>query len=314
MTMLKLEASVKDYVWGGRRLIDEYGKKAPGDSIAETWELSCYPGSESVIKNGEYAGKTLSEYISGTGGKVLGKNCEDPEHFPVLVKFIDAKEDLSIQVHPDDEYAREHGHYFGKSEMWYIIDAAEGAVLCHGLNKKLTKKEFKQRINDGTLMEVLNRVPVKRGDVFFIGAGTIHSIGKGILLAEVQQNSNITYRVFDYKRKDSSGKERELHIKEALDVAKLEPEGERYQGVFSSFDCAYFTVDRKDTLESTEDEIYVKVGNDSFRHLLFTRGSGRIKNGEEELEFSRGDSIFLPASSGDHLITGRFEVIITHVG
>lgn len=312
--MLKLDPSVKDYVWGGRRLIDEYGKKAPGGTIAETWELSCYPGSESVIQNGEYAGKTLSEYMDIAGRKVWGKNCAHLDHFPVLVKLIDAKGDLSIQVHPDDEYARLHGHNYGKSEMWYIIDAKEGAALCHGLNKKITKKEFKQRIKDGTLMEVLNRVPVKKGDVFFIGAGTIHSIGKGILLAEVQQSSNVTYRVFDYKRKDKDGKERKLHIKEALDVAKLEPEGERYQGVFSSFDCAYFTVDRKDTIDGDSDEITVTAGEDSFRHLLFTRGSGKIRNGSEEMEFKIGDSIFLPASSGEHVITGKFEVIITHVG
>ncbi len=314
MTMLKLDPSVKDYVWGGQRLIEEYGKKAPGGIIAETWELSCYPGSESIIREGEYAGKTLSEYMEKAGRKIWGSNCSELEHFPVLVKLIDAKGDLSIQVHPDDEYARLHGHNYGKSEMWYIIDAIEGATLCHGFNKKITKKEFKQRINDGTLMEVLNRVPVKKGDVFFIGAGTIHSIGKGILLAEVQQSSNVTYRVFDYKRKDSNGKERQLHIKEALDVAKREPEGERYQGVFSSFDCAYFTVDRKDTIEGSNDEITVTVGEDSFRHLLFTRGSGKISSDKEEMEFNIGDSIFLPASSGDYRIKGRFEVLITHVG
>ena len=168
MSLLKLNATTKDYLWGGNKLVDYYGKVPAGDVTAESWELSCYPGSESVIENGEFAGKTITEYIAEKGRGVLGSKCERFEDFPVLIKFIDAKKDLSLQVHPSDEYARKNENQYGKTEMWYILEAEEGAFLYYGFNQKITKEEFARRIEEQTLTEVLNKCYVKRGDVVFI--------------------------------------------------------------------------------------------------------------------------------------------------
>ena len=212
MAVLKLQAPTKDYLWGGNRLVDEFGKKSAGAVTAESWELSCYPGCESVIENGEYAGKTLTDYIIENGKKVLGKNCEKFENFPILIKFIDARKDLSLQVHPSDDYALKNEGQYGKTEMWYIIDAKDNAFLYYGFNREISKEEFCERIENNTLTEVLNAYPVSKGDVVFIEAGTIHAIGEGILLAEIQENSNVTYRVYDYGRRDKDGNLRELHI------------------------------------------------------------------------------------------------------
>ena len=200
MAILKLKPSGKDYIWGGHKLVDNYGKEMTGDRLAETWELSCNPDGPSFVANGEDAGKTLRQYIEEHGKKVLGTNCERFEDFPILTKFIDAQDNLSIQVHPDNEYALKNEGQYGKTEMWYVVDAEEGACLYHGFNREISKDEFAKRIEEDTLLEVLNKVPVHKGDVFFIEAGTIHAIGKGLIIAEIQQNSNVTYRVYDYGR------------------------------------------------------------------------------------------------------------------
>lgn len=198
MSILKLKPACKDYLWGGRRLVEEYGKEYDGETLAETWELSCHPDGPSVISNGKYAGKTLEEYIEKEGREILGTHCRRFREFPVLIKFIDANKDLSIQVHPDNRFALKNEGQYGKTEMWYVMDTEPGAFLYYGFKKEISREEFRRRINDNTLTEVLNSVSVKKGDTFFIEAGTIHAIGKGILLAEIQQNSNVTYRVYDY--------------------------------------------------------------------------------------------------------------------
>ncbi len=312
MAILKLKAAIRDYIWGGQRLIDEYNKKAPGGLIAETWELSCYPGSSSEIINGEDAGKTLPEYIEEKGREILGKNCERFDFFPILVKLIDAKKDLSIQVHPDDDYALKNEKQYGKTEMWYVLEADEGAFLYYGFNRQISKEEFRQRIDDGTLTEVLKAEPVKRGDVFFIKAGTIHAIGKGILVAEIQQNSDVTYRVYDYKRKDSQGRERPLHIDKALDVTDLNM-AERIMPEDGHIgNCKYFTVDRE--VLSDSDKVRGRVDEKSFKHFLFTSGQGKISCGGEDISFIKGDSFFLPAGSGEYEISGQGELLISYVG
>ncbi len=313
MALLKLKAPVKDYIWGGQRLIEEYNKKAPGGMIAESWELSCYPGCSSVISGGEYDKMSLPDYIDHMGKQVLGKKCEGLDFFPILVKLIDAKNDLSIQVHPGDEYALEHEHQYGKTEMWYVLEADEGAFLYYGFNRKVSREEFAQRIEDGSLTDVLNAVPVKNGDVFFIEAGTIHAIGKGIVLAEIQQNSDVTYRVYDYKRKDAQGRERELHIDKALEVTKLEPVREIKRPEPHIGQCKYFTVDRERSGDK-EGSFKGSVGDGSFKHFLFTRGKGNIICGKEEMGFIKGDSFFITADSGDYEIKGQYEVIISYVG
>ena len=307
MSLLKLKPACKDYLWGGTTLADKYKKAGSGSKIAETWELSCYPESPSIIENGEYAGLSLSEYINRAGKNVLGKNCERFDSFPVLIKLIDAADDLSIQVHPDNAYALKHEAQYGKTEMWYIVDAAEGAGIYYGFNRDITKPELKKRIEDNTLLDVLNFVPVKSGDVFFIEAGTVHSICKGILTVEIQQSSDVTYRIYDYGRKDKDGNTRPLHIGKALDVARLSPVGTPEDFGPHLAKCDYFTADKL-----IIDDLYRgSADSDSFVHLLFLNGEGGVKADGEEVRFRPGDSIFIPAGTGSFEIHGQSEVIAT---
>ena len=209
MEILKLDAPCKDYIWGGNRLREEYGKISDADKIAESWELSCHKDGQSVIANGKDKGKTLSEYVA-ENKKSLGTACDRFEYFPILIKLIDAKDNLSVQVHPDNDYAMRVEGEYGKTEMWYIVDCEEGSQLIYGFDKEISREEFADRIKNNTLLEVTNNVPVHKGDVFFIESGTLHAIGKGILIAEIQQNSNTTYRVYDYGRVGKDGKPRAI--------------------------------------------------------------------------------------------------------
>lgn len=223
MSILKLKPSCKDYLWGGHRLAEEYGVKYDGEVLAEAWELSCHSDGPSYIANGMYAGKTLQEYIDIKGKEVLGLNCRRFRDFPILTKFIDAKQSLSVQVRPSNRYALKNEGQYGKTEMWYVMDADPGAYLYYGFKTEISKEEFAKRIEEDTLLEVLNAVPVQKGDVLFIESGTIHAIGAGILIAEIQQNSNVTYRVYDYGRVGKDAKKRDLHIEKALAVTNRVP-------------------------------------------------------------------------------------------
>ena len=185
MAIVKLAPAFKDYLWGGTKLKESYGKKTDLDIVAESWELSTHPDGESVVTTGPYAGMKLSEYVNALGKDCLGTKGNAFEFFPILIKFIDAKQPLSIQVHPDNEYALRVEKEYGKTEMWYVLDCEEGASLYFGVNKEVTKEEFARRIQDGTLLEILKKVPVHKGDVFFIKAGTIHAIGAGIQICEI---------------------------------------------------------------------------------------------------------------------------------
>ena len=187
MEPMKLKPAVKDYLWGGTRLREEYGVDAPLDKLAEAWMLSCHPQGEDLIENGRYQGLTLTQAIKQMGAACLGTHAQKFAYFPILIKLIDAKDNLSVQVHPDDAYARRVEKEFGKTEAWYILDAEEGAELIYGFRREIGQEEFRRRIADGTLMEVVNRVPVKKGDLFFIEAGTLHALGKGGA-AEFQHN------------------------------------------------------------------------------------------------------------------------------
>ena len=313
MAVLKLQAPTKDYLWGGNRLVDEFGKKSAGAVTAESWELSCYPGCESVIENGEYAGKTLADYIIENGKKVLGKNCEKFENFPILIKFIDARKDLSLQVHPSDDYALKNEGQYGKTEMWYIIDAKDNAFLYYGFNREISKEEFCERIENNTLTEVLNAYPVSKGDVVFIEAGTIHAIGEGILLAEIQENSNVTYRVYDYGRRDKDGNLRELHIIKALEVTNLFPAKKVSRPEPHIGNCKYFTVDKVNLSGKISKKLCGTVDETSFLHMLFLSGEGKIKNGNEDVKFKKGDSFFLPAGDGNYEISGECEALFTYI-
>jgi mannose-6-phosphate isomerase len=314
MIPLKLTAPLKDYIWGGTRLREEYHKQSDLARLAEAWVLSCHPDGESVIANGPDAGLTLTEWMKQHGKSVLGSACARFEEFPILIKLIDAKENLSVQVHPDNDYARRVEGGYGKTEMWYILDCEEGAELIYGFRRSVTKEEFAAAIRENTLLELANRVPVKKGDVFFIEAGTLHAIGKGILIAEIQQNSNTTYRVYDYGRIGADGKPRPLHIEKALDVTSLDPvqrpsgaAAESPRQVLSS--CEYFTVERC----NIDGEMKLSAGADSFHSLLILDEGCSLHSPHGDLELQKGDSIFLEAGFGNYTIQGAGQVLLTYL-
>lgn len=313
MSILKLKPSCKDYIWGGHRLSDEYGIRYEGSVLAEAWELSCHPEGPSYIVNGDNAGKTLQQYIDEEGKQVLGVNCRRFRDFPILIKFIDAKENLSIQVHPDNCFALRNEGQYGKTEMWYVVDAGKDAFLYYGFKKEITKEEFAERIQNDTLLEVLNAVPVQKGDVLFIESGIIHAIGKDILIAEIQQNSNITYRVYDYGRVGKDGKKRDLHIEKALAVTKRVPivkDGSSYPHIA---DCDYFTVDKLNLDGHIMKRMEGSVSKSSFASILMLNGEGTIYCQGETLRYKKGDSFFLSAGSGDYVIEGTCDALITTI-
>lgn len=219
MEIMKLTPTGKDYLWGGTRLRKEYGKKIDLNPLAETWECSVHPDGPSYVANGIYKGQTLAEVLSAHP-EYLGTKVENGK-LPVLVKFIDAKKDLSVQVHPNDEYARAHEGDNGKTEMWYVIDADEGASLIYGFQHEVTEEILRKAIETGTLGKHLQKVPVHKGNTHFVPAGTVHGIGKGTLVAEIQESSNVTYRVYDYDRVDKNEKKRELHFDKAVQVMNM---------------------------------------------------------------------------------------------
>lgn len=314
----KLLPAFKDYIWGGTRLCTEFNKHCNLDIIAESWELACHKDGDSVIADGEYKGNTLSHVIDIEGKSILGTNAQKFDYFPILIKLIDAKDNLSIQVHPDNEYAEKVEGEYGKTEMWYIVDCDENAELIYGFKNEITKEEFEKHINDNTLTDVVNKVPVKKGDVFFIKSGTLHAIGKGILIAEIQQNSNTTYRVYDFGRVGKDGKPRELHIKKALDVTSLKPvalikpapvqQGNGYNKRLLS-SCEYFT-----TYEYKIDtEVTLTAFDNSFHSLLIINGNGNIIFNNKKIAVNKGDSIFIPSNTGNYKISGSLEFLLTQI-
>ncbi|XCP85692.1 type I phosphomannose isomerase catalytic subunit [Roseburia hominis] len=313
MSILKLKPSCKDYLWGGHRLAEEYGKEYDGDVLAETWELSCHPDGPSVITNGCFAGKTLKQYIDEQGKEVLGTHCRRFRDFPILTKFIDAKDNLSIQVHPDNRYALKNEGQYGKTEMWYVMDAGKDAFLYYGFKKEISKEEFARRIQEDTLLEVLNAVPVQKGDVLFIESGTIHAIGKDILIAEIQQNSNVTYRVYDYGRVGKDGKKRDLHIEKALAVTNRVPIIKDKSSYPHVADCDYFTVDKLNLDGKVMKKMEGTVSEESFASILMLDGEGTISNQGETLAFRKGDSFFLSAGSGTYQVQGSCDALITTI-
>lgn len=312
-----LKAPVKDYIWGGTRLRTLFGKEG-GERLAESWELSCHPDGECYISGGEFDGMKLSDFVK-EHPETVGSGFKSGDSFPVLVKLIDAKNDLSVQVHPDDEYAHKYENDNGKTEMWYVIDAAPDSELIYGFNEELSKEDFRKAIEDNTLMEKLRRVPVKQGDVFFIEPGTLHAIGKGILIAEIQQSSNVTYRVYDYGRLGADGKPRPLHIEKALEVTNtkpLDPErpvyGLELDGVVTQLlaDCKYFNVNRHRLIK----ELELYADKNSFAHVLMIGGSGgELVADNYRLELTMGSSVFVPAGTGAFAIKGNCDVIVTTI-
>ena len=298
-SVIKLKPVVKSYIWGG-----QYFQKFKGidlDVISELWELSVRDDFSSVIDSGINKGKSLKEVLTKED---IGPNSDRFIYFPLLIKLIDAKDNLSVQVHPSDEYALKNENSFGKSEMWHIINADEDAGIYVGFINNYKKEEIERRLNGGTILETLNFFKVKPGDTFVINPGTIHAIGKGIRLIEIQQNSNITYRLYDYLRKDKDGNYRELHIKQALEVINYK----KY--VSSNFassvlaDNQYFHVERKEV----NGELTIKADEGSFVSFTFIDGEGTVG----DLNYEIYDTFFLP-NGKTCTIKGKGIVIISRV-
>ena len=302
---MKMTPATKDIIWGGRRLIDSYNKSCGTERLAESWELTVRPDGMSVVANGEYATRTLGEFIDAAGADVIGKGY-DGDRFPLLIKLIDARDRLSIQVHPSDEYALKNENEYGKTEMWYIVEADEGAELVFGLSSDYTPEGFKAALDAGRVEDMLHRVKVHAGEVYFIPSGLVHAIGAGILICEIQQNSNVTYRVYDYNRPGADGKPRPLHVEKALDVivnyTPAEIEALRFSRGVKPRDDSSALLAAWDKFVVTRYDVSGRVAVDadetSFVSLTFTDGDGVIVFDGCEYEFTKGDTYFLPAGMG----------------
>lgn len=303
MAILKLKPACKDYPWGGRRLAEEFNIEYDKKILAEAWVLSCHPDGASTLESGE----TFAEYIKRHGTKILGTNCRHFQDFPIIIKFMDTKENLSVQVHPSDEYALAHEGQLGKMEMWYILDANENSLLYCGFKKKISRDEFIARVKDNSLIEVLNVIPAQKGDVIFIPSGTVHAIGKGVLTVEVQTNSNVTYRIYDY------GRNRPLHLAQALDVTNFNPVDIRGENYYHLADCEYFIVDKLMLDGKFLSEACGTVDGKSFLSVLIVDGEGKISCGAEEFSYRKGDSFFITANAGDWKICGKCHALLTTV-
>ena len=317
MEILKLNPVFKDYIWGGNRLHDDYGFETGFDKTAEGWMLACHKDGMNTVDGGKYDKRALQDVLDEVGlTNMLGKNAQKYPYFPILIKLIDAYDNLSIQVHPDDKYAREVENEFGKTEMWYVLDALDGATLIYGFKDEITSEEFQRAIEDNTLLDKLNVVNVKKGDTFFIEAGTVHAIGKGAMIAEIQQNSNCTYRVYDYGRVGADGKPRELHIKKAVDVSKTVPPTHDIKPMgktasMNGYDeqlitkCDLFNVERFEVKEGIE----LSTSEDSFMHILVINGEGTV----DSRPAKKGDSFLVPANHKEFAIKGNIEFLATTI-
>ena len=307
MKIIRLTPACKDYPWGGALLREKYGVNSDLEPLAEAWVLSCHPDGESIIAEGEHQGQRLSGCAAQYGANFWGTKCEEFDGLPLLIKLIDAKTNLSIQVHPDNAYALEHEHQYGKTEMWYVMEAAPDAYLYYGLKKSVTKGELSKSITDGTIIDLLRAVPVHAGDLFFIPAGTIHAICGGTVIAEIQQNSNVTYRVFDYNRIGKDGKKRQLHVQQALDVVNLNPTPLKWDFGPHLATCPYFTVDK------VVGPARGICSEESFVSILIVKGQGTVSCAGECAPAKQGDSFVLPAGSGGWAIDGNCEALVTQL-
>ena len=308
---VKLIPATMQTVWGGTKLMDKWNKHTDGDNIAESWELSCHEKGESVAVNGEYANLKLSEIIKNNPD-FLGENGKKFEFFPILIKLIDSKSDLSIQVHPSDEYALANEGEYGKTEMWYIVDCEKGSGGYCGFKNPIGKDELEKALREGRITEYLNFVEVKKGDVLFIPSGTVHAICGGNLICEVQQNSALTYRLYDYDRTDKDGNKRPLHIEKALEVTdtsrKTVPNADDVRidaNTRQVAKCKYFTVDEI----ICEEEYAFEVDDKSFASLTVVEGSGAVMANGNCITLDLGDTVFLPAGIGECKLYGNLKAI-----
>ncbi len=320
MKPLKFKALLKQTIWGGDKIIPFKHLDDHLENVGESWEISGVPGNETVVADGEYAGKKLNELVIEQKDKLVGKaNYERfGDEFPLLIKFIDARQDLSIQVHPTDEIAKRQGKERGKTEMWYIMDSDKDAKLYSGLKMQITPEQYKAMVEDDTITDALAQYEVKEDDCFFLPAGRIHAICTGCFLAEIQQTSDVTYRIYDFKRKDKDGNYRQLHTKEAAecinytveDDYRTHYEHKKNEGV-TLVECPYFTtavydLDEPMTLDYSE--------LDSFVILIGLKGEGTITDNEgNTVTISAGESILVPATTDTLKVEGTIKMLETYV-
>lgn len=323
MYPLKFEPVLKQTLWGGDKIIPFKHLNENLPNVGESWEISAVEGSESVVANGADKGLTLPEMVRKYKEELVGEAnyMRFGNKFPLLIKFIDAKLDLSIQVHPNDELARKRHNSFGKNEMWYVIAADKGAKLISGFAEQITHKEYKERVYNGTFAEVLQTCEIKPGDVFYVPAGRVHGIGAGSFIAEIQQTSDVTYRIFDYNRKDQNGKTRELHTNQAMDAINFADVQDDFRTEYELTEnepievvaSPYFTTSVYDMTEEITCD-YSEL--DSFVIFICTEGSCKITDdSKNELTLCAGDTILLPASTQEVTITpdGRVKLLETYV-
>ncbi len=315
-----LKPAAKNYIWGGNRLNDEFSKNINMSPLAETWECSTHSDGLSVVASGEFSGKTL-DVVLKEHPEFLGAHPVTEGELPILIKFIDARKDLSVQVHPTDEYASTHENgQLGKSEMWCVLGSDPDANIVFGLSRNCSPDEIRKAIDRGDLEKYLRRIPVKKNDVYFVKSGTIHSLGAGTIVAEIQENSNLTYRLYDYDRRDREGNRRELHIEKALAVSNLDGNDSPRQpmrvlkfqpGIAYEFlgSCKYFQVYRMFLNTERRQKVCYRADELSFRVLLCTKGCGSIRADSLNMDIYKGDCIFFPADSVEVEIKGSMQLL-----
>ena len=315
-----LRPTGKDYLWGGSRINDEFGKGIALEPLAETWECSTHPDGPSFAVGGEFDGQSLAEILKAHP-EYLGTHPERGEGLPILIKFIDARRNLSVQVHPTDDFAAAHENgQRGKTEMWYVLDAAKDAKLVYGLRRDTDAEALRESIENGTVEKHLQTVPIAKNDVFFIEAGTIHAIGAGALIAEIQQSSNLTYRLYDYDRVDKNGHKRPLHVQKALAAANLRSSTAPRQpmrvlhyrpGCASELlcRCRYFEVYRMLVNTERRQKVAYRADAMSFRVLLCVDGCGTVSFCNSASNIYKGDCVFLPADSVELSLHGQLQLL-----
>ena len=304
MAILKFEPIFKSPIWGGNKIIPYKGVESDLNTVGESWEISGVKGDESIIANGEHKGKSLAWLVGEMKSDLVGKSNYERfgDEFPLLIKFIDAQQDLSIQVHPNDELSKKRHDKCGKTEMWYIIDADKGAKLRAGFAEKITPEQYEEHIKNDTITNVLKEYDIAAGDLFFLPAGRIHSIGAGSLIAEIQQTSDVTYRIYDFNRKDDNGNGRELHTelsKKAIDYETLPDYRTNYVSMkdreVELISCKYFTTSLYD-LDNDMQCDYRKL--DSFVIMICVEGEGLVvTNDNQSVSIRQGETILLPATT-----------------
>jgi mannose-6-phosphate isomerase len=315
MNIFKFQPLLKSTLWGGERIIPFKHLNDNMENVGESWEISGVKDNETIVSEGQYKGKKLNDLVAELKEKLVGKECYKRygDEFPLLIKFIDARQDLSIQVHPTDEIAKKQGRERGKTEMWYLMDSAPGAKLYSGLKKKITPEEYKKMVEDDTICDALAQYAVKEGDVFFLPAGRIHAIGAGCFLAEIQQTSDVTWRIYDFKRKDKNGNYRELHTQqasEAIDYAVYDNYRTEYTPVQNQrqevVKCQYFTTSIFDLTSDGGEKTLDYTDHDGFVILIGVKGEGTLTNANgESTSLNTGETILIPATETKFKVTGN---------